>query len=258
MIFRCPAPVTLPNQPRETSIPMTAALIIAAGSGQRMHMSTPKQFLEVDGKPILVHTLERFQKHPMIDAILVVTLAERVEEVRGWAESRGLSKLRWVVPGGATGQESIRNGAFELARHLSPDDVVSIHDGIRPMVSDRIISENIETSRKLGNAITVLPSADAICRSTDGFVSKEVVERSELWRTQTPQSLPLGTLVRAHEDALARGWTNIVATFALLIRLGIPVHFSRGSETNVKITTRGDLSIFRSLLVLEARGEIED
>lgn len=237
---------------------MTAALIIAAGSGQRMHMSTPKQFLEVEEKPILVHTLERFQKHPMIDAILVVTLAERVEEVRGWAESRGLSKLRWVVSGGATGQESIRNGVFELARHLSPEDIVLVHDGIRPMVSDRIVSDNIETCRKFGNAITVLPSADALCRSKDGLVSEELAERSELWRTQTPQAVPLGTLVRAHEAALARGWTNIVATFALLIKLGIPIHFSRGSETNVKITTRGDLSIFKALLALERKGDLED
>lgn len=237
---------------------MTAALIIAAGSGQRMHMSTPKQFLEVEGKPILVHTLERFQKHPMIDAILVVTLAERVEEVRGWAESRRLSKLRWVVSGGATGQESIRNGVFELARHLSQDDIVLVHDGIRPMVSDRIVSDSIETCRNFGNAITVLPSADALCRSKDGLVSEELAERSELWRTQTPQAVPLGTLVRAHEAALARGWTNIVATFALLIKLGIPIHFSRGSETNVKITTRGDLSIFKALLALERKGDLED
>ena len=121
-----------------------------------------------------------------------------------------------------------------------------------------IVSDNIETCRKFGNAITVLPSADALCRSKDGLVSEEFAERSELWRPQTPQAVPLGTLVRAHEAALARGWTNIVATFALLIKLGIPIHFSRGSETNVKITTRGDLSIFKALLALERKGDLED
>ena len=236
---------------------MTAALIIAAGSGQRMQMSVPKQFLVVEGKPILVHTLERFQRHPEIDAILVVTLADQVGFVREWASSRGLTKLRWVVAGGTTGHESIRNGTFELAKHLLPEDIVLIHDGIRPMVSDRIISDNIEVCRKHGNAITVLPSYDAVCRSKDGLVSKEVAERSELWRTQTPQALPLGTLLRAHQEAASRGWTDIVATFALLIKLGIPVHFSRGSETNAKITTRGDLSIFKALLALERKGELE-
>ena len=237
---------------------MTAALIIAAGTGQRMHLETPKQFLHVRGKPILVHTLERFQRHPGIDAILVVTLPDRIDEVRGYAGSHGISKLRWVVPGGATGQESIRNGVEELARHLSPEDIVLVHDGIRPMVSADIISDNITVCRHHGNAITVLPSADAICRSIDGKTSSTLENRDELWRTQTPQAVPLMTLVWAHEQALERGLSNVVATFALLIKLGVPVHFSCGSETNVKITTRADLAIFRALLAVEEKPTIED
>lgn len=238
--------------------PMTAALLIAAGTGQRMHLDTPKQFLRVRGKPVLVHTLERFQNHPEIDAILVVTLPDRIAEVTSYADSYGLDKLRWVVPGGATGQESIRNGVAELARHLAPDDIVLVHDGIRPMVSAAIISDNIAVCRAYGNAITVLPSADAICRSSDGKSSSVLDNRDELWRTQTPQAVPLKTLVWAHDQARERGLANVVATFALLIKLGVPIHFSRGSETNVKITTQGDLTIFRALLAVEKNPSIED
>ena len=237
---------------------MTAALLIAAGTGQRMHLDTPKQFLRVRGRPILVHTLERFQKHPEIDAICVATLADRLEEVRGYAESFGLPKLRWVVSGGATGQGSIRNGVEELSRHLAPDDIVLVHDGIRPMVSSEIISENIAVCRAHGNAITVLPSADAICRSPDGVSSSVLDNRDELWRTQTPQAVPLKTLAWAHRQARERGLANVVATFALLIKLGVPVFFSRGSETNVKITTQADLAIFRALLAVEQDPSIED
>lgn len=238
--------------------PMTNALVIAAGTGQRMHSETPKQFLRVRGKPILVHTLERFQNHPEIDAILVVTLPDWIDEVKSYAGSYGLDKLRWVVPGGVTGQESIRNGVEELARHLAPDDIVLVHDGIRPMVSAAIISDNIAVCRAHGNAITVLPSADAICRSSDGESSSILDNRDELWRTQTPQAVPLKTLVWAHDQAKERGLTNVVATFALLIKLGVPIHFSRGSETNVKITTQSDLAIFRALLAVEKNPSIED
>ena len=237
---------------------MTAALIIAAGTGQRMQLETPKQFLRVRGKPILVHTLERFQNHPEIDAILVVTLPDWIEQVKSYADTYGLGKLRWVVPGGATGQESIRNGVDELARHLAPEDIVLVHDGIRPMVSAGIISDNIETCRRLGNAITILPSADGICRSVDGKSSAILDNRDELWRTQTPQAVPLKTLVWAHEQARQQGLSNVVATFALLIKLGVRVYFSRGSETNVKITTQADLAIFRALLAVEEHPAIED
>ncbi len=237
---------------------MPTALIIAAGIGQRMKSTTPKQFLKIDGKPVLAHTLEHFQNHPYIHSILVVTLAERINEVRSWVLSRHFSKLKWVIPGGATGQESIRNGIFELEKHLSPEEIVTIHDGIRPLVSSRIISENIETCQRFGNAITVLPCADAICRSLNGRMSNEEMNRDEIWRTQTPQSVPLETLIRLHRMAIEKGWTGIVATFALLIKAGIPIHFSHGSEVNIKLTTREDLSIFKSLLLLQQRGELED
>lgn len=237
---------------------MTTALIIAAGTGRRMHLETPKQFLRIRGKPILVHTLERFQNHPEIDAILVVTLPDRIDEVKALAEKHGLDKLRWVIAGGATGQESIRNGVEELSRHLAPEDIVLVHDGIRPMVSARIISDDIAICRRHGNAITVLPSADAICRSSDGESSDKLENRDELWRTQTPQAVPLKTLVWAHGQARERGLSNVVATFALLIELGVPVHFVRGSETNVKITTQDDLAIFRALLAVEEHPVAED
>ena len=237
---------------------MTIALIIAGGTGQRMHLRTPKQFLSVRGKPVIVHTLERFERHPSIDAICVVTLPAWKDIVRDYARKWNVSKLRWIADGGSTGQESIRNGALEIARHAAPEDVVVIHDAIRPMVSAEIISENLALCRERGNAIAVIPCAEVMCRSEDGATSTVLDERNVLWRTQTPQSLPLGSLLAAQERAIERGMTDVTATVALLIRLGIPVHFSSGSEKNVKITTQDDLAIFRALLSVEENPSVED
>ena len=237
---------------------MTIALIIAGGVGQRMHLQTPKQFLSIRGKPVIVHTLERFERHPSIDAICIVTLPAWKDIVRDYARKWNISKLQWIADGGATGQQSIRNGALEIAKHAGPDDIVVIHDAIRPMVSADIISNNLAVCREHGNAITVIPCAEVMCRSGDGKVSTIHENRDELWRTQTPQALPLKTLLDAQERAIERGMTDVTATVALLLRLGMPVHFSPGSEKNVKITTQDDLSIFRALLSVESEGSVED
>ncbi len=237
---------------------MTIALIIAGGVGQRMKLQTPKQFLGVCGKPVIVHTLERLERHPSIDAICVVTLPAWKDIVRDYARKWNISKLRWIVDGGGTGQESIRNGALEIAKHAGPDDIVTIHDAVRPMVSADIISNNLAVCREHGNAITVIPCAEVMCRSDDGKGSSILDNRDVLWRTQTPQSLPLKTLLFAQEQAIARGMTNVTATVALLIQLGMPVHFSSGSEKNLKITTQDDIAIFRALLAVEESPSLED
>ena len=228
---------------------MVEALIIAGGKGVRTNQDIPKQFINIDNIPILVYTLNAFQQHPEVDEILVVCIDGWHEILWAYARQFGTSKLKQVIPGGSTGQESIRNGIMELKKHHDGEDIVLIHDGIRPNVSQEIISGCIAQCRLSGSAITVIPCAEAmLLRQDEGGSSKEVVDRECLARTQTPQAFPLKKLLWAHEEAEKRGITNSVATCTLMIELGEEVCFCAGSEKNVKITTVEDIEIFKALL----------
>lgn len=230
---------------------MNIALIIAGGSGQRMKQEIPKQFLNVNDKPIIVYTLEAFQSHPDIDEIGVVCIDGWHDILRAYARQYKIDKLQWIVSGGENGQASIRNGVFEAESRYAPDDIILVHDAIRPMVSHEIISDCIVQSKKHGSAIVVMPCNTAVLHRTTEESSKEVVPRSELAMTQTPQAFPVKRLADAHRLALEKGITNSVASCTLMIELGEAVHFSIGAETNIKITTQDDLKIFRALLALK-------
>lgn len=228
---------------------MNIALIIAGGSGQRMNQDIPKQFINVNDKPVIVYTLEAFQQHPGIDAIAVVCLEGWREILNAYAKQFNITKLRWITDGGKNGQESIKNGIWALKDECAPDDMILIHDGIRPMVSQEIISDCITKCRKNGSAVTVIPCAEAMLLSDDKLSSKETILRDKLARTQTPQAFFLEKLVWAHEEAAKRGITNSIATCTLMIELGEKVSFSTGSEKNIKLTTTDDIEIFKALLV---------
>ncbi|MCD8075632.1 MAG: 2-C-methyl-D-erythritol 4-phosphate cytidylyltransferase [Lachnospiraceae bacterium] len=227
---------------------MNIALLIAGGSGARMHQSIPKQFLNVNDKPVMLYTMEAFQKHPDIQAIEVVCLDGWHEILRAYAEQFHISKLVNIVSGGENGQSSIRNGVYDLMEHYQEEDLVLIHDAIRPMVSQDIISDNIAKCRKYGSAVTVIPCMEAMLFSENGISSSRTIPRDTLLRTQTPQTFPLGTLYRLHREALAKGITNSIATCTLMAELGYEVFFAAGSEKNIKITTVEDLDIFKALL----------
>lgn len=224
------------------------ALIIAGGSGQRMHQDIPKQFLNVYDKPVIVYTLEAFQKHPNIDAIEVVCIEGWAPILQAYCKQFNITKLENIVLGGKNGQDSIRNGVYDIATRHDPDDIVLIHDAIRPMVSEEIISDCIRVCTKNGNAISVIPCAEAMLRTLDGESSEEQVPRDNLKRTQTPQAASVKTLVEAHKEALSKGITSSVATCTMFIELGKKLYFSLGSEKNVKLTTTEDIEIFKSLL----------
>lgn len=230
---------------------MNVALLTAAGSGTRMHLDIPKQFYHVNDKPLIIHTLERFQRHPSIDAIIVVTLKSWIDVVRDYADQFGITKLRWIVEGGETGQESILNGLLELKKHCSEEDVVTIHDGNRCLVSQEIISNSLAVYKEHGSAVAVIPCVEAVFRSVDGVKTGVSIPREELWRTQTPHTFSLGKLLWAHEEAGRRGIQNTAASCTLMYELGEQFYFSKGSETNLKITTMDDLRIFMALLNLE-------
>ena len=227
------------------------ALLIAGGTGQRMGQEIPKQFLNVHDKPVIIYTLEAFQRHPDIDAIAVVCLTDWIHVLDVYARQFNITKLRYIIPGGDSGQASIRNGVFELEKHYSRDDFVLVHDAIRPMVSEEVISDSLKVAQEYGNAITVIPCAEAMVMTEDQQSSEELYPRDQLKRTQTPQVFRIGEICDLHREALARGITNSVASVTLMIELGHRVYFSQGSEKNVKLTTVEDIDIFKALLVAQ-------
>lgn len=227
---------------------MNIALLTAAGSGTRMQQDIPKQFIHVDNKPIIIHTMEAFQRHPSIDEIIVVTIESWTDVLWAYAKQFNITKLKWVVPGGETGQESIRNGLNMLEKELSLNDIVMVHDGNRPLISSEIISDSLASFSKYGSAVAVIPCTEVVFESDDGVSSCVSTEREKLFRTQTPHTYTFGDLLNAHREAEKRGITNTAASCMLMKELGKTTYFSRGSEENIKITTLDDLKIFKALL----------
>ncbi len=225
------------------------ALIIAGGVGARTHQDIPKQFINVKDVPVIVYTLQAFQNHPQIDAIEVVCLEGWHDVLWAYSKQFGISKLENVVKGGETGQDSIRNGLWDIAeRYKSDDDIVLIHDSIRPLVSAEIISDNIRVCREFGNATTVIPCTSVMLSTEDSIVSKGQIPRDNLKITQTPQAFFLNELIGIHKRAMTMELSPSIASCALYIEMGMPVYLSRGSEKNIKITTSEDIEIFQSLL----------
>lgn len=229
---------------------MNIALIIAGGVGQRMGQDIPKQFINVYDKPVIVYTMEAFQNNSSIDAIEVVCLDGWHEVLYAYARQFGISKLENVVCGGKYGQDSIRNGLYDIAsRHNADTDIVLIHDAIRPLVSDEIIDDNIKVCQEFGNAITVLPCNAAMLKTYDGVEATEQVPRDNLKETQTPQTFYLKEIINTHKEALSKGITNSVASCTLYIELGKKLYLAKGSEKNIKLTTTEDIEIFKALLI---------
>lgn len=230
---------------------MNVALVIAGGVGARMGQDIPKQFLHVDDKPVLIYTLERFQNHPEVDGIVVVTLPHWIAFVEACAKQFGITKLKSVVSGGETGHDSIHNGIVEVAKHYPQDTAVMIHDGIRPMVDANVLSDNLSVYREKGNAVVMIPCQEVIFWSESRTESNKALDRSKVWRTQTPQTFRLDTLLAAHEEVVKRNLPSPIATCHLFEMLGETIYFSKGSEKNIKLTTMDDIDIFKSLLKSE-------
>ena len=225
------------------------ALIIAGGVGARMHQDIPKQFIHVHDKPVIVYTLEQFQKHPNIDAIEVVCLDGWHDILRAYAKQFGITKLENIVSGGETGLQSIRKGLYDLQKtYHDDDDIVLIHDAIRPMVSPDIISDNIRVCREKGNAITVVPCTSVMLKTMDSITSNDQVPRDNLKITQTPQTFYLNDILAAHKEAIEKGINDSIASCSLYVELGRELYLSLGEEKNIKLTTSEDIEIFTALL----------
>ena len=230
---------------------MNIALLIAGGAGNRMGQDIPKQFMHIEGCPIIVHTMQCFQRHPDVDAIAVVCLKGWDTVLQAYANQFLIDKLKWIFPGGETGMQSIRHGIYGLRdAGCSDEDLVLIHDSVRPLLSQEIISSNIAICKAYGYAITGIQCREAILESEDGFTTKTSIPRDRLIRTQTPQTLKLGNIIKVHEEADQKGIVNSVSSCTLIAEVGNDriMHIVPGSEKNIKITTVEDLEILKALM----------
>ncbi len=229
---------------------MAKAIIIAGGSGARMGQDIPKQFINVYDKPILLYTLEGFQKHPMIDAIEVVCIDGWHDILRAYSKQFNITKLKWVISGGATGQESIRNGVFNLEGKVSDDDIVIIHDGIRPLVDETVLTDVIIKAQQYGNAVTSLPYNEQIFVADDEISTTQYIPRETLRRVSTPQAYRFGLLDSKYHEAYEKeiGIYGSSYTNTMMVELGVRLYFAAGSDKNIKLTTKDDLEMFKAYL----------
>lgn len=226
---------------------MNVALILAGGSGSRTEQSIPKQFISIDEKPIIIYTLEAFQMHPEVDAIIVSCINGWHDVLKGYATAAGITKLRWVVDGGDNGQSSTRNALLTLEHVCCSEDIVIIHDAVRPMISQEIITDCIAKAKEFGSGLSAIRCQETIMRTEDGETGHIGIDRNDIMRVQTPQAYRYGRVLWAHKEALKRGITNSVYTNTLMLDLGEELHFSFGSNKNIKITTLEDIDIFKAL-----------
>lgn len=226
---------------------MVSAMIFAGGVGARMKsVDIPKQFLEVDGKPIIIRTLENFQNHTQVDEIVVSCLESWIDKLQEYITQYNITKVKTVVPGGANGHGSIHNGLVEINKTALPDDIVLICDGVRPLLSEKLISDCIATARAYETAVPVTPSIDSVLVSPDGKHCGKSMPRNEMFITQAPQGYTMRKIMWAHDEAERRGITNPTSSSELLIELGEEVHIFIGDRNNIKVTTPEDLSSLRA------------
>ncbi|BDV30040.1 IspD/TarI family cytidylyltransferase [Microbacterium terricola] len=233
---------------------MNVAVIFAGGIGSRMSSATlPKQFLEIHGTPLIVHTIQHFQDHPDIDGVAVAILPEWRERFAQLVARYELTKVKWIVDGGATGQESRHRAIRAVADECPGDSVVLVHDGVRPLIDAQLISDNIQTVRERGSAITCTKGNETIV-SASGEEIDEVLPRDFLYIAQAPQSLRLSTALEIYDRAVAEGDDDSIDTATLLRRFGHPLFRVPGPRSNIKITTAEDYYICRAFFdVIERR-----
>ncbi len=226
------------------------AVVFAGGVGARMaHSSRPKQFLEIHGRPVIVHTLDIFQQHPEIDSIAVAILPQYREHLERLVKRYELDKVQWIVDGGSTGQESRHNALKVVAEHNDPDSIVLIHDGVRPLIDADLVSRNIESAREFGSAVTCTKMTETVVVE-EGEGIKEVIPRDPLWTAQAPQTFPLKDVLAGYDRAVAEGENDSIDTCTLMNGFGYEVHRVEGPRTNIKITTASDYYVCRTFLTL--------
>lgn len=229
---------------------MNIAMILAGGNGQRMGANIPKQFIEVQGKPIIVHTLEKFETHSDIDAIQVVCIGSHIDYVNQLVAQYKIGKVKWVVQGGSTFISSVQNGVYALSDVCTIDDIVTIHMSVAPFIEQDIISDAILVCEKHGNSISMNPCLLCMGEYTTSEYTAKSVLRETLVGLNTPQTFYYKQLIDAFHWADAEGVTNTLEPHltSLMYELGVKLYFSKGSQYNFKITTKEDLDLFEGYL----------
>ena len=227
---------------------MIDVIILAGGVGSRLKSAVPKQFIEIDGCPIIVHTIRNFQDNPNIDHIIVVCLGNWIEHTKNIVKKYNLDKVTDVIPGGATGHISTKNGVYFLKNRLSEQDYVIIHDAARPIVSQEVINDLIETAKKNGNACSAVSCYETIVLTENRLSGKEQIDRNRVIRVQTPQCYKYGLIKSLYEKAETDKREDFVYANILAMEYGVEIFFSKGTNNNIKITTKEDIALVRALL----------
>ena len=232
---------------------MNIAIIIAGGVGTRTGNKIPKQFINVNDKPIIIYTLEKFQNHPLIDAIEVVCLDGWHDVLSAYAEQYGIAKLRYIISGGNSSQQSIKIGLDNLYEVCGKEDVVVIHDGIRPMVDEKVITSCIETCKRDGNGVTAYPVYEQIFETEDEKTTYKYIPREGLRIVQTPQAYKYDEISNIYREGFEKSIGIHGSAYAntLMSDMGRKLYFSVGSTKNIKITTKDDIAIFKAMLNAE-------
>ena len=235
---------------------MNNVLIFAGGSGTRMNSrGRPKQFLQFYGKELIIHTLENFENHPQIDNIVVVCIEDWIDYLKQILEKFGITKVKKIVPGGSTGQESIYNGLCAIKTFAPEDSVVLIHDGVRPFINEDVITNCIQSVKEHGSAITVVPAIETIVTLEDNKIDT-ITDRSKCYHARAPQCFLLGKILDAHDKAIKDGNTNMIDSASLMKAYGYELWTVPGNVDNIKITTPADFYTFKALYEVRENQQI--
>lgn len=237
---------------------MNIAVIFAGGAGSRMNSrERPKQFLELYHKPIIIHTLEHFEAHPEIDVIVIACIEEWIGYLQALIETYHLQKVREIVSGGETGQLSIYNGLVAAERIGGKDAIVLVHDGVRPLITERLISENIRNVREHGSAITTGAVTETLLEIDEASANiRRVPKRKDSRVAKAPQSFYLKDIITAHRHAMEEGHRDFIDSCTMMAYYGYPLHLVDGPNRNIKLTTQEDFYLMRAMLEAEENEQL--
>ena len=236
---------------------MNYAVIFGGGTGTRMNTKTrPKQFLTLHGKEIIIYTLEHFENHPEIDGISVVCIAEWIDYLKKLLEKYQIKKVKWISPGGSTGQESIFNGLDAMRGEIADDSIVLIHDGVRPLIDEKLISENIRVAKENRCAVTVVPATETVMLVDENEQIVTSVDRNSCRVVRAPQSFVYQDLLNAHDKARSQGINNMIDSATMMSKEGYTLYPVVGKPENIKITTPSDFYTFRAIVEAEENSQI--
>jgi 2-C-methyl-D-erythritol 4-phosphate cytidylyltransferase len=236
---------------------MNYAVIFAGGTGSRMNTRTkPKQFLTLHGKEIIIYTLEHFERHPEIDGISIVCIGPWIGYLESLVERYHLKKVKWISPGGETGQESIFRGLDAMRGEIADDSIVLIHDGVRPLITEELITENIQVAKEKGCAITVVPAIETVMLMDEQNQISQSVDRKRCRVVRAPQSFRYQDLLEAHDKAREKGEMDYIDSATMMSAAGYTLYPVLGEPENIKITTPSDYYSFRAIVEAQENSQI--